>query len=109
MLLGAAAAWLTWLTIFGILGLALRCFKGQHPIANYLADASYWVYLCHLPIVCQLQLSLNGLDWLPECKCALVLGSTAALGLASYHVLVRYTIIGAVLHGPRRRAQMAAA
>lgn len=101
LLLALSAGLLAWFSIFGLMGLALRCFPGKHPLANYLADASYWVYLIHLPIVCLLQLDLAGLDLPPEIKCALVVGITVGLGLATYQTMVRYTFLGNWLHGPR--------
>ena len=53
---------------------------------RYLADASYWVYLCHLPLVGYLQLGLYHLDLPAAVKFALVVAGTAALALLSYHV-----------------------
>jgi glucans biosynthesis protein C len=100
----SCAALLAWLSIFGFMGLALRGFKGRHPVAHYLADASYWIYLVHMPLVCLLQLDLFGLPWGPEVKCAVVIVTAVALGLLSYHAMVRYTFIGNCLHGPRKKS-----
>jgi glucan biosynthesis protein C len=97
------AALVAWLSIFGFMGVALRCFKGRHPTAHYLADASYWIYLVHMPLVCLLQLDLFGLPWAPEEKCCIVILTTVVLGLLTYQTMVRYTVIGACLHGPRKR------
>jgi glucans biosynthesis protein C len=94
-----------WFSLFGIIGMALSWLKDQRPVLRYLADASYWVYLVHLPIVGLIQLDLEGAP-VPVClKYALVVMLTLILSLASYHIWVRYTPIGAWLHGPRRRVQ----
>ena len=97
------AALLAWLTIFGFTGLALRCFRGRHPLANYLADSSYWVYLVHLPIICLIQLALFEIPIHPLLKCGLVMVLTGFIGLGTYHTMVRYTFIGTWLNGPRMR------
>jgi glucans biosynthesis protein C len=98
-----AAALVAWLSVFGFMGLALRCFRGRHAAAHYLADASYWVYLIHMPLVCLLQLDLFTLRLSAELKCCVVLGVTVLLSLLSYHSMVRYTAIGTFLHGARSR------
>jgi surface polysaccharide O-acyltransferase-like enzyme len=94
-------ALLAWLSVFGFTCLALRFFQGRHPVAFYLADASYWVYLAHLPLVCVLQLALCRLGWVPELKCFVVVAAASGLSLLTYHTLVRSTFIGECLHGPR--------
>ncbi|MHB1426532.1 MAG: acyltransferase family protein [Gemmataceae bacterium] len=94
---------LAWLSVFGFLGLGLRHGNAQRPIMRYLADASYWVYLCHLPLVGLIQLDLEGIAWPAGVKFLVVIGLTALLALASYHMLVRYTFVGACLHGRRHR------
>jgi peptidoglycan/LPS O-acetylase OafA/YrhL len=94
-------ALLAWLSIFGLAGLALRYFSGHRPVAGYLADASYWVYLVHLPLVCTLQFALCRTALAPELKCLLVMTVAAGLSLVSYHALVRFTFLGKFLHGPR--------
>lgn len=39
-----------WLLIFGFTGLFLRYGSGHSARMRYISDASYWVYLVHLPI-----------------------------------------------------------
>jgi peptidoglycan/LPS O-acetylase OafA/YrhL len=97
-------ALVAWLSVFAFMGLALRYFTGRHPVAHYLADASYWIYLIHMPLVCVMQLLLYELSLGPELKCGIVLACSIPVALASYQWLVRYSAIGACLHGPRKRA-----
>jgi peptidoglycan/LPS O-acetylase OafA/YrhL len=101
--LAAALALLAWLLLFGMIGLALRCFPRPRPLVRYLADASYWVYLAHLPVVGLLQLDLAEAPLPAGLKFLGVVSVTVLLCLASYHTLVRYTWIGAILHGRRAR------
>lgn len=87
-------------------GFALRFLKDESRARRYVADASYWVYLVHLPIVMALQVAVGRwpLHW--SIKFPLVVTATLALAFVSYHFLVRSTFIGGILSGrkyPRRR------
>jgi len=99
----AGAAAYAWLMTFAVTGWFLR-FTGQHqPWMRYLADASYWCYLIHLPLVVWLQVlvakwPVNG--WLKFTGINLV---AMILLLLTYEWFVRYTFIGTVLNGRRER------
>ena len=59
-LAGAACyALAIWTTTFAMIGLALRFLSGFSATRRYLADASYWLYLIHLPIVMALQVAVS--------------------------------------------------
>ncbi|MBR0792193.1 acyltransferase family protein [Bradyrhizobium manausense] len=90
-----------WMTTFAALGLALRFMSGFSPTWRYLADASYWLYIIHLPIVMALQVALSQLDWPGLVKFAIILIVAIPPMLASYHLLVRFSFIGAILNGRR--------
>lgn len=90
-----------WISTFAALGLALRFMSGFNPTWRYLADASYWLYLIHLPIVMALQVALSQRDWPGLVKFAIILLVAIPPMLASYHLLVRFTFIGTVLNGRR--------
>jgi glucans biosynthesis protein C len=94
----SAAAW-SW--CFAMIGLALRFFSTFNATRRYIADASYWVYLIHLPIVMALQVaaSLINWPWWIEYPLALVIGYTIMFG--TYALFVRHTFIGANLNGRR--------
>ncbi|CAL79812.1 Putative acyltransferase 3 family protein; Putative Glucans biosynthesis protein C [Bradyrhizobium sp. ORS 278] len=90
-----------WTTSFAAIGLALRFMAGFSPARRYLADASYWLYLIHLPIVMALQVAVSQLDWPWPAKYALILLVAMPTMLASYHWLVRDTVLGRMLNGKR--------
>jgi len=101
---GAAAyAAAVWTSTFAVVGMAYRFLSGHSPVRRYLADASYWIYLVHLPLVMALQVAVSQLDWPAGLKLAVILGVAMPVMLLSYEFMVRYTVIGAVLNGPRRR------
>jgi glucan biosynthesis protein C len=104
VLAGAACyALATWTATFAVIGMALRFLSGFSPARRYIADASYWLYLIHLPIVMALQVAVSRLDWPWPAKFAAILAISFPVMLASYQLLVRYSIIGAVLNGRRIR------
>jgi peptidoglycan/LPS O-acetylase OafA/YrhL len=88
-----------------MIGLALRFLSGFSASRRYLADASYWLYLIHLPILMALQVAVSQLDWPWPIKFAGILGLALPLMLASYHLLVRFSFIGMVLNGRRLRRE----
>jgi peptidoglycan/LPS O-acetylase OafA/YrhL len=104
----AAAALYTWLMICGLWGAFLRLFARESARVRYLADSAYWCYLASITPIVVLQFAVK--DWpLPgEMKAVLVTAATTVLLLASYEVLVRYTVIGAILNGKKTRKPLAA-
>jgi peptidoglycan/LPS O-acetylase OafA/YrhL len=105
--LGGCTALFAWLSTFGWLGFCLRWFDGQRPTIRYLADASYWIYLIHLPVVAFAQLTFHALPIPQVAKFLLVVGITLTLGLLSYSSMIRYTWVGNWLNGPRQRPRPA--
>jgi len=69
---------------------------------RYLADASYWLYLIHLPIVVWLQIAVAELPWHWSLKWGAICTLTVILSLLIYDLLVRATFIGALLNGKRQ-------
>jgi hypothetical protein len=96
-----------WATTFAVIGLALRFMSGFSFARRYLADASYWLYLIHMPIVMALQVAVSQLDWPWPVKFATILAVAVPVMLASYQLLVRYTFVGIVLNGRRLRRERA--
>jgi peptidoglycan/LPS O-acetylase OafA/YrhL len=101
LVLVTSAALFAWLTVFGLLGVFLRYFDRPRPAVRYLADSSYWIYLCHFPIVGLVQADLFQVRAPTAIKFSIVLAVTLALGLLSYQLLVRHTAVGRWLHGRR--------
>jgi ABC-type multidrug transport system ATPase subunit/peptidoglycan/LPS O-acetylase OafA/YrhL len=94
-----------WSWVFGLTGAALKFLSGYSAARRYIADASYWVYLAHLPVIAALQIWVAQwqLSWLIKFPLILVLGFAVLFG--SYHLFVRSTFIGKILNGrkyPRR-------
>lgn len=86
---------------FAALALALRFAAGYSALRRYLADASYWVYIVHLPLVMAGQVLVQGLAWPWWLKLAAVVVGTMAIALASYEGLIRHSFMGLWLNGRR--------
>jgi hypothetical protein len=115
---GGADTWLyaalyatgAWCWVFALCGFAARAFRTSSPVWRYLADASYWVYLAHLPLVLALQVVASRFDWadtlgfaLSATEFVLIVSTSIVLLLVSYHIFVRHTWIGRLLNGDRKR------
>ncbi len=77
----------------------------ESVVMRYLSDASYWVYLAHLPILFAVQYPLLDVEAHWSAKLAISTGATLALCFASYQLLVRDTPIGTLLSGRRGNAR----
>jgi peptidoglycan/LPS O-acetylase OafA/YrhL len=90
-----------WAMSLGLIGLFHRVFPSPDARIAWLADAAYWMYLAHVPLVLAAQLAVR--EWpLPGgVKFLLILVGVTAVLLVSYAWCVRPTIIGRILNGPR--------
>lgn len=81
------------------MGLCLRFLSGHSPVRRYLADASYWVYILHLPLVMLAQVWVQ--DWAGPwwLKLAGVSLGVFAVCLISYELMVRHGFMGRWLNG----------
>ena len=84
---------------YGVLGLFLRFATKQNRAFKFVSDASYWIYLIHLPLVFffLIFLSTLGLGALPLILLTTIL--TIGIGLLSYKLLVRHTPVSLLLNG----------
>jgi ABC-type multidrug transport system ATPase subunit len=103
MLYAACYAMAAWCWTFALIGIGLRFFAHESTTWRYIADSSYWIYLAHLPLVFLLQMLTKDLAWHWAIKFPIVLSTALVLLFASYHFLVRFTLIGETLNGRRRR------
>lgn len=88
-----------WFWTFGLVGAAMRFCTAESPTRRYLADASYWLYLAHIPVVFSLQVLMMHWPMHWAIKFPLIITITMAVLLVSYHYLVRPTWLGAILNG----------
>jgi len=107
----AAAAFgvATYASMFAVVGLALKFWSGHSALRRYLADASYWIYIVHLPLVMAAQVVVQDWALVWPIKLAVVVVGVMAVSLASYELMVRHGVMGRWLNGrrtPWRRARV---
>lgn len=92
-----------WLMVFGLMGLFRWFLARESYTSRYLSDASYWMYISHLPLVVIGQFLVIGLPIHYHLKFLIVCVGVTAAVLVIYQLGVRYTFIGKALNGPRTR------
>ena len=97
----ASGAMIVWLLTFGLIGLFMRYLNRPIPTVRYIVDASYWLYLIHLPFAIWIPGLLVELPWPSGVKIIALFVIATPIWLLSYDWLVRGTFIGKVLNGRR--------
>ena len=87
----------------GFIGLTERFLHSVNVIIRWLVDSSYWIYILHLPVVCGITFYLFDFDWWPEGEFLIACVLTSSICFVSYQLLVRYTFMGSLLNGKRRK------
>lgn len=84
-----------------VMGIFLKWCANPSPRLRYLSDASYWVYLLHLPICYFLPGVWFRLGVPIGIGFVLTMAITAFVTILSYHFLVRSTFVGMFLNGKK--------
>jgi len=90
-----------WTMSLGLIGVFSRFCSRPSPLLSWLADASYWMYLVHVPLVMAAQLVVRPWAMPADLKFLLVMAMVTPVLLVSYRYGVRFTVIGRLLNGPR--------
>jgi hypothetical protein len=98
-----------WAMSLGLVGVFARFCSRRSPLMSWLADASYWMYLVHVPLVMAAQLLVRPWALPADLKFLVVMALVTPVLLVSYRYGVRYTPIGWLLNGPRGRTSAARA
>jgi glucan biosynthesis protein C len=88
-----------WCWTLGLSGAAVALLSAPSARWRYLSDASYWMYLIHVPIVWGLQAAMVRWHVHWSIKYSLILAISGVLLIASYHYMVRSTFLGKFLNG----------
>jgi len=73
-----------WLTLFGIWGVLARYVNEESRVLRYLSEASFWIYLIHIPFLVVLQSSLAKTDLAVPARYVLTVSGTLALAIGTY-------------------------
>lgn len=89
-----------YMTLFCLL-LGQRWLNGSNKHLKLWADASYWIYLMHLPLLFMVQFYLMDSGWHMVWQFLTSCVVTLGVGMLTYVLLVRKTPIGWLLNGKR--------
>lgn len=87
-----------WMTLVCII-FGQRWLDAHHGFLRYIADASYWVYLIHLPLIFAIQILLMDVNLHWSVKLSLSVGATLSIAFLTYHLFVRGRLLGRFLNG----------
>ena len=76
-----------WLTLFGIWGVLARYVRKESRVLRYLSDASFWIYLVHIPFLVALQSSLSTTELAIPVRWGLAVSGTLALAIGTYALI----------------------
>jgi peptidoglycan/LPS O-acetylase OafA/YrhL len=94
-----------WTMSFALIGLFHHFLATERYWIRFMSDASYYMYLMHLPLVFVAQGVVAAWPVPALLKFLLICVAVFALLLLSYRYLVRYTIVGRLLNGVRTKEQ----
>lgn len=92
-----------WVMVFVCMGMFRRLMHRESKVVRYMSDASYWLYLMHLPLSMALQMGLRDWDLPAFVKFLITCVVVILVLLPIYHWVVRYGRIGALLNGQKVR------
>ena len=75
----------------------------RHAGLRYISDASYWIYIIHLPVLFLIQINLMDVAISIWFKFLISSCLTCIVGVVSYEFMVRYTPLGTLLNGKKKR------
>jgi len=93
-------ALVVWQVALGGMGAAEQLLRSERPLVRWLVDASYWVYLVHLPLAVHVVADLRGWDAPALLKLAACVAIVLALSLAS-HAAAKAVLRSAARGAPR--------
>jgi len=96
-----------WLMIFGFIGFFRRFFSKENKKVRYLSDASYWIYIAHMPLILALQFWVSKWPYPGFLKFLFIFTLTVGILLLIYEYAIRYTWVGTMLNGKRTREKAA--
>ena len=92
-----------WLMIFGLSGCFRRFFSKENRRVRYISDASYWIYIAHMPLIMALQFWVSKWPYSSFLKFLFIFTITLGILMLIYESAIRYTWVGTMLNGKRTR------
>ena len=93
----------TWSSILVIILIFYKFVNRFNSIIRYLSDASYYIYIIHVPLIILFQGMVSSLEINHFLKFILIIVFTTIFSLITYHYFVRKTFIGTLLNGKKAK------
>ena len=90
-----------WVLVLALTGVCERLFRSEVAWVRYLVDASYWIYLLHLPLTFFIPAMFRHWNINGTLKMLVMMVLVTIPLIITYHLLVRGTAMGDVLNGRR--------
>ncbi len=90
--------YITWVCLIA----GQKWFNQHSKPFRYVADASYWIYIIHIPVLFFIQYLLLDTEWNMWLEFLLSTSATLAFALLTYALFVRWSPIGWLLNGRRK-------
>jgi len=100
-LVSQTIAIITWTAVCLLAG--YKWLNKRSELSLYMSNASYWVYLIHVPLLMYIQLPLIGVELPAIFKFLFSVTATLVVGLLTYHLFVRNSVVGVFLNGKRAK------
>lgn len=100
---------LAYIAVFmSVVGLACakHLLNERNIFMHYMSDASYWIYIVHVPIIFMIQYTLMDQPWGVLYKYSISAFGTLLICVLTYFLLVRWTPIGWLLNGRRNKIRV---
>ncbi len=97
----AAFSLMSWAVCFTVWGLAARWLSRDRAAVRYVADSTYWIYLMHLPLAVVLVALIAPLPLPLPVSWLLAVTLLFSILLVLYELVVRHSVLGRTLNGPR--------
>ena len=106
IILAVLGAYVTLYMVLVMLIIGKDFFDKRSAAVKLIADSSYWIYLIHIPIIFAIQFALMDVSWPLWAEFTLSALGAFAVGFITYLLLVRWTPIGWLLNGRKKRGEV---
>lgn len=101
IVLSAVSAVAAWSWTYGLFGACINLLSEGRAWVRYMADASFWIYIMHLPLVVGIGALLTGAPVPAEVKLLVTMVGAVLILVLTYDLFVRSTWLGHWLNGKK--------
>jgi len=96
----------TWSSAIVLVLIFYKFINKPNSKIRYLSNASYYIYIIHIPFIILFQGIFSSLEIHHSVKFIMIIILTTGISLITYHYFVRNTFIGILLNGKKSKEQI---